>query len=295
MNNEQQRAALREQLTKSVIKVMGNNDLDNQQQIEVLAETFLNVLHLYGEFCGQEHPRFSIELLEQMIAQLDPKYAELQNLAMEMYLECEGEEQASMQPRKNEGSANRPHRVGRVVKPSPENSWLRVFPTPLTAAQLLRAICPHDDNGDEIYDQKHIAQKLQGVLLTSMPEADRRWIKAEMKLHGLTVVSGPKDHRLCYVVFGAGEQASTKTGIILDRLAHGEIIDGIYFEHFMDVLDELDDMAELHDANQYAQQAPDGYDPTMEDRERIANENGDAIDDLPPRDSQEGEADDLPF
>lgn len=275
MNNEQKRAALRSELTKAVTSVMSSNDLDNNQQIEVLAEMFLNVLHLYGEFNAQEPTEFAQNLLLQLVQINNPDYSPTQSNQASVRTGSA----VPMTPRRNEGSAT--HRGGRILQPDPANSWLRVFPTPLTAAQLLRTICPHDDDGMETYDQKYIANKLQGVLLTSMPEADRQCIKAQMKLLGLTVVSTPNDHRLCYVVFGAGEQASRKTAIIADRIAHQELIEGIYFEHFMDVLDELTDMAERPD--------PD------EERERIAQYNGDTIDDLPPRYAQGNDGDELPF
>lgn len=283
MTEQEKRDELRQKLTEAVTDLMRHNDLDTKQQLEVLAEMFLNMLRLHGEFNGEDPSAFAENFLGQMLKINNPDtrwrelpehvanfdFSQLAEFAKKMKgfpTDADAvHHAASMYFRKNEGSANRPHRGGRIVQPDPANSWLRVFPTPLTAAQLLRTICPHDDNGDELYDQKHIASKLQGVLLTSMPEADRQWIKAQMKAHGLTVVSGPKDHRLCYVVFGAGEQASTKTGIILDRMAHGEIIEGIYFEHFMDVLDELTDMAELHDADQYAKQAPEDADPEDDD------------------------------
>lgn len=285
MNNEQKRDALRGEITKAVTGVMSHNDLDLNQQIEVLAEMFLNVLHLYGELNAQEPTEFAQNLLLQLVKINNPDYSPTVPVP-------EASPSGPMQPRRNEGSAT--HRGGRISQPDPANSWLRVFPVPLTADKLLSYLYLLM-GGEDKFDPKKLPNKMQGVLLTSMPEADRAYIKQHMKELGLVAVSKADDHRLRYVVFGAGEQASRKTAIIADRIAHQELIDGIYFEHFMDVLDELTDMAELHDADQYAKQAPADYDPTMEDRERIAQENGDTIDDLPPREGSGQDGDDLPF
>lgn len=298
MNDKKKCDELRNELTKAVTAVMAQNPLDNDQQMTALSDAFLNVTRLYGEMSGKEFPRFLIEQLENMIATVDPEYAEMQNLAMEMYLECEGEAQAEaqrrapMQPRRNEGSAKR--RGGRLPIDDPENSWLNVFPVPLAADKMFGYLMLRM-GGEDNFDPKLLPSKMQGVLLTSMPEGDRKYIKQRMKELGLVAVTKAEDHRLRYVVFGAGQQASTKTDVIRNRIEHNEIIEGIYFEHFMDVLDELADMTELYDADQYAKQAPADYDPTMEDRERIANENGDTIDDLPPRAGSGQDGDDLPF
>lgn len=66
-----------------------------QKALNAESEIFLQMLKIMSPKINPAKPgMFAIEILLRMIAEIDPKYAKLQNLAMEAYLECEGEEKA---------------------------------------------------------------------------------------------------------------------------------------------------------------------------------------------------------
>lgn len=278
MNNNDPRAALRDELTKAVTQVMGNNDLDNMQQIEVLSEMFLNVLHLYGELCGQEHPRFSIELLEQMIATLDPEYAEMQNLAMEMYLECEGEEQAEAEREAKKRATTRPTRGDysngvALDKDGHEDlrySWHMVFPPASSLRLTLSDFLIWVNGKDDAYVAKwfadttssdyekyiHLSEPLEasdahglittklnkqkdGIALTSMPEAVKNDLKKRLHDLGFKIVAVDSP-LLAMVTYGEGRAAKTKLPLVQQRIAAGETIVGMHYEEMQEVVRHLE-------------------------------------------------------
>lgn len=225
MTNDEMRDDLRQKLTTALSAVMGNNELDNQQQLEVLGEMFLSVLRLYGEFQGEDPTEFAESLLLQLVKVNNPDCSP--TLPME-----------DVKNHRSSGSMGR-RRNGGFPVDSPDNAWLKVFPAPLTADKMIDYLMLQMGHK---FDSSQLPGKMQGVLLTSMPDADKAEIKQRMKDLLLKAVGSPTDHRLRYVVFGAGMQASKKTEVIRDRIQHNELIDGIYFEEFYSVLDELEKM-----------------------------------------------------
>lgn len=136
-------------------------------------------------------------------------------------------------------------RGGRIVQPDEANSWLRVFPSPLSADELIKEMQAAMDAHGWMYVVPEVAigADLGGVLLTSMPESDRKDCSGRMKAQCVfRICSGAEVKALRMVVFGAGMQASSKTDIIKARLEQGEQIRGVYFEDWLEVLDWIDVM-----------------------------------------------------
>lgn len=272
MTEQEKRDELRQKLTEAVTDLMRHNDLDTKQQLEVLAEMFLYVLRLFGEFNGQEHPRFTIERLHDMIATVDREYAEMLNLAMEMYLECEGEEQAEKKRRATTRPTKGDYSNGVAIdehgREDMRYSWYMVFPAGtdrlLTLSDFLIWVNGKDDDFvarwfadttssdfekythlQEPQDlttsqpQNLITSKLNkqtdGIALTSMPEKVKKDLDDRLRELGFRVVAVDSP-LLALVVFGNGRAATKKLPMVQQRIEAGESIVGMFFEDMQEVV-----------------------------------------------------------
>lgn len=270
MGNEKEE--LKSKIMDGVTSIMMRNELEVETQLEVLTDAYADVVRFHATaILGQDGDEYLSRLCAERLHKV-----EIPLHVGKGAMECLG----------NHRSADSVHRGGRIVQPDEANSWLNVFPSPLSAEQVLRNVLIRTADGRLGYNPADVATKMQGVLLTSMPEEDKAEIKRRMKALHLLVVSKPDHSRLCYVVFGAGMQASTKTEVVRDRIAHQEIIEGVYFEDWLEVLDELEEMKEGYDMDYIAQ------------CEALAEEEAEAQGDgssSSPTASTADDADDLPF
>lgn len=230
---------LKSSLMDGMTAILMRDELEVETQLEVLTDAYADVVRFHATaILGQDGDEYLSRLCAERLHKVEiPLYGG------KGAMECLG----------NRRSADGKRKGGRVVMPDEANSWLRVFPSPLSAEQVLRNVLHRSSDGSLGYNPADVATKMQGVLLTSMPEEDKAEIKRRMKALHLLVVSKPDHSRLCYVVFGAGMQASTKTEVVRDRIAHQEIIEGVYFEDWLEVLDELEEMKEGYDMDYIAQ------------------------------------------
>lgn len=279
MTEQEKRDELRQKLTEAVTEVMGHNDLDNKHQLEVLAEMFLHILRLYGEFNGQEHPRFTIERLHDMIATVDREYAEMLNLAMEMYLEVEGEEQAEAEREAKKRATTRPTRGDysngvALDKDGHEDlrySWHMVFPPASSLRLTLSDFLIWVNGKDDAYVAKwfadttssdyekyiHLSEPLEasdahglitaklnkqkdGIALTSMPEAVKNDLKKRLQDLGFKIVAVDSP-LLALVTYGEGRAAKTKLPLVQQRIAAGETIVGMHYEEMQEAVRSLED------------------------------------------------------
>lgn len=241
---ENEKEELKSKLMTDISGTLMRNDLEVETQLEVLTEAYADVVRFHATaILGKDGDEYLQKLLAKIYKVEIPLHGG------KGAMECLGNQRSG-----------RERNGGRVVMPDEANSWLRVFPSPLSAEQVLRAVLIHTDDDLLGYNPDHVARKMLGVLLTSLPEEDKKEMGERMKRLHLMQVKTPNHTRLKYVVFGAGMQASAKTAVIADRLAHQEIIEGIYFEDFLEVLDELEEMKAGYDADYEAQCEEDADD-----------------------------------
>ena len=222
---------LREKLFRAVSQTMGNNDLGNDEQIEVLSEVYLSIVRLYGEFNGIDPQEFAQDLLQQLLTINNPDYSPtppMDDVGNHRspdfgYIPPQFSPTPPMQPRRNEGIAGGGHRGGRIVKPSEDNSWLRVFATLLTKDEVKAMV---GDQGTT-------------MLLTSMPDEYKADIKRMGETLAVRFVSSPTSRALKMVCFGDGLLASRKTELIRQRIGTGDDIKGAYYWNVIEALDEL--------------------------------------------------------
>ena len=274
---------LKSSLMDGMTAILMRDELEVETQLEVLTDAYADVVRFHATaILGQDGDEYLSRLCAERLHKVEIPLHGGKGAADLIPA-------AAMERVGNHRSADSVRRGGRIVQPDEANSWLRVFPSPLSAEQVLRNVLIRTADGSLGYNPADVATKMQGVLLTSMPEEDKADIKRRMKALRLLVVSKPDHSRLCYVVFGAGMQASTKTEVVRDRIAHQEIIEGVYFEDWLEVLDELEEMKEGYDMDYIAQCE------ALAEEEAEAHGDGSSSSPTASTADDADDADDLPF
>lgn len=227
----EQKKELKSKLMNGISAILMRDELEVEQQLEVLTDAYADVVRFHATaILGQDGDEYLSRLCAERLHKVEiPLYGG------KGAMECLG----------NHRSADGKRKGGRVVMPDEANSWLRVFPSPLSADELIKEMQTAVDEHGWMYVVPEVAigSDLGGVLLTSMPESDRKDCSERMKAQCVfRICSGAEVKALRLVVFGAGMQASSKTDIIKARLEQGEQIRGVYFEDWLEILDWIDAM-----------------------------------------------------